>query len=109
LEGRAQLTPLCRGPARREFLRFGLTGFAGLTLPGLLRHRAGTDRPRANTALLVVWLHGGASHLETYDPKPDAPAEYRGPYGAIQTTVPGVRISQLLPDVKGNVVKELVG
>jgi uncharacterized protein (DUF1501 family) len=93
----ARHSPPCPGPARREFLRFGLTGFAGLTLPGLLRLRAGTDRPRADTALLVVWLHGGASHLETYDPKPDAPAEYRGPYSAIQTTAPGVRVSELLP------------
>jgi uncharacterized protein (DUF1501 family) len=87
-------------PARRDFLRSGLAGLAGLTLPGLLRLRAGdgTRRPRADAALLVVWLHGGASHLETYDPKPDAPAEYRGPYGAIPTTVPGVRVSELLPE-----------
>jgi hypothetical protein len=47
--------------------------------------------------LLVVWLHGGASHLETYDPKPLAPSEYRGPYGPIATTVPGLQISELLP------------
>lgn len=84
--------------ARREFLRFGLSGFAGLTLSELLRLRAEPNRPRANTALLVVWLHGGASHLETYDPKPDAPAEYRGPFRPIATTVPGVRVSELLPD-----------
>jgi hypothetical protein len=52
---------------RREFLRFGLAGLGGLTLPGLLRLRAAARpaRPRRDTALLVVWLHGGASHLET--------------------------------------------
>ena len=84
---------------RREFLRLGLTGLAGLTWPGLLRLRAERPAPpRADTALLVVWLHGGASHLETYDPKPDAPAEYRGPYRPIATTVPGVRVSELLPE-----------
>src|SRR5205823_1344192 len=48
-------------------------------------------------ALLVVGLYGGASHLETYDPKPLAPSEYRGPYRPIATSVPGVRISELLP------------
>jgi Protein of unknown function (DUF1501) len=91
--------PTCPGPVRRrEFLRLGLAGLGTLTWPGLLRLRAGAPaRPRADTALLVVWLHGGASHLETYDPKPDAPAEYRGPYRAIDTAAPGVRVSELLP------------
>ena len=71
---------------RREFLRAGLAGLAGLTLPDLiaLRARAETD-PRASGPRLVVWLQGGASHLETYDPKPDAPAEFRGPFGSIAT------------------------
>ena len=81
----------CHGPLRRrEFLRLGLTGLAGLTWPGLLRLRAEAARASRGRgrALLVVWLHGGASHLETYDPKPDAPAEYRGPFRPIATRVP---------------------
>src|SRR4051794_28871707 len=82
---------------RREFLRLGLAGFGSLTWPDLLRLRAAAGRPREDTALLVVWLHGGASHLETYDPKPDAPSEYRGPFRPIATRVPGVRVSELLP------------
>src|SRR3954447_15922832 len=84
---------------RREFLRAGLAGPSGLTLPGLiaLRARAGTDSTSDRTALLVVWLQGGASHLETYDPKPDAPAEVRGPFGSIATKAEGVRVSELLP------------
>ena len=84
---------------RREFLRAGLAGLSGLTLPGLLalRARAGTAPAGERTALLVVWLQGGASHLETYDPKPDAPAEIRGPFGSIATKAEGVRISELLP------------
>ncbi len=93
-------TPACPGPLpRREFLRLGLTGLGTLTWPALLRRRAeaGAERSRADTALLVVWLHGGASHLETYDPKPLAPAEYRGPYGPIATRVPGLQLSELLP------------
>jgi hypothetical protein len=93
----------CAGPLRRrEFLRLGLTGFAGLSLPALYRLRAQaaaaeTGASRERTALIVVWLHGGASHLETFDPKPLAPAEYRGPYSPIDTSVPGLRYCELLP------------
>jgi hypothetical protein len=84
---------------RREFLRVGMTGLGSLTLPALIeqRARAGLDPASERTALLVVWLQGGASHLETYDPKPDAPAEIRGPFGSIATRAEGVRISELLP------------
>ena len=84
---------------RREFLRLGLAGLANLTLPELLaqRARAGTSAAGDRTAVIVVWLQGGASHLETYDPKPDAPAEIRGPFGSIATKVPGVRFCEHLP------------
>jgi Protein of unknown function (DUF1501) len=90
----------CPGPMRRrEFLRCGLAGIASLSLPGLLRLRAEANErvQRERTALLVVWLHGGASHLETYDPKPLAPSEYRGPFRPIATTVPGLQLCELLP------------
>ena len=90
----------CDGPIkRRHFLSLGLTGITNLSLSGLFRLRAATNNPIKNerTALLVVWLHGGASHLETYDPKPLAPSEYRGPYRPISTTVPGLQICELLP------------
>ena len=85
--------------SRREFLRVGLAGFASLSLPGLfqLRARATAAAPAPNTAVILVWLRGGLSHLETYDPKPDAPAEVRGLYGTIPTNVPGLRIGELLP------------
>src|SRR5437660_1129851 len=84
--------------SRREFLRAGLAAFGSLSLPGLLRLRAEAGAaPRERTAVIVVWLRGGASHLETYDPKPEAPAEYRGPYKAIATRTPGLRVSELLP------------
>jgi len=84
---------------RREFLRAGLSGLASLTLPELIARRAqaASGSPEKRTALLVVWLQGGASHLETYDPKPDAPLEIRGPFGSIATRAAGVRISELLP------------
>jgi hypothetical protein len=86
------------GVGRREFLRAGLTGFAGLSWPGLFRLRAAAAqeaKPRA--AVILVWLRGGASNLETYDPKPEAPAEVRGVFSPIPTRVPGMRVSELLP------------
>lgn len=84
-------------PTRRECLRAGLAGFGTLSLPGLLRLRASTTAPRERTAVILVWLRGGASHLDTYDPKPDAPSEYRSPFGAIATRTPGLRLTELLP------------
>jgi len=76
-----------------------LAGFAGLTLPGLLRLRALANRPATElrTAVILVWMRGGCSHLDTYDPKPDAPSEYRGPFAPIATRTPGMRITELLP------------
>src|SRR5438105_6102244 len=83
---------------RREFLRAGLAGFGSLSLSGLMRLRASAAvRPVESTAVILVWLRGGASHLETYDPKPEASSDYRGPYGAIGTETPGLFISELLP------------
>ena len=83
---------------RREFLRFGLTGLGSLTLPALLRLRAARSaQGHPQTALILIWLRGGASHLETYDPKPEAASEFRGPYTSIETSVPGLRLGELLP------------
>jgi hypothetical protein len=77
----------------------GLTGFTGLTLSQLyqLRALAGSPPLRSRTAVILVWLRGGASHLETFDPKPQAPSDFRGPYKAIPTNVTGIHISELLP------------
>jgi uncharacterized protein (DUF1501 family) len=91
---------LPRRASRREILRAGLTGFASLTLPALYRLRgeaAYGEQSDRDTAVILVWLRGGASHLETWDPKPDAPSEYRGPYDPIDTNTPGIQISELLP------------
>jgi uncharacterized protein (DUF1501 family) len=93
-------TAPCHGPIRRrEFLRAGLAAFGSLSLPGLFhwQARAGVPSNSERTAIIVVWLRGGASHLETYDPKPDAPSEYRGPYSPVATRTPGLRFSELLP------------
>ena len=67
----------------------------------MLRAQAATSSPVARkeekTAVILVWLRGGASHLETFDPKPLAPSEFRGPFSPIDTNVPGIQICELLP------------
>lgn len=86
-----------QGMTRRCALKAGFLGCMGLSLADLFRMRAEASSERKDTAVILIWLDGGPSQLETYDPKPDAPAEYRGPYGTIQTKVPGIRISETLP------------
>lgn len=87
----------CDGVGRREALRVGVLTALGLTLGGWSRLRA--DAPAAGPArsCILIWLDGGPSHLETFDPKPDAPAEVRGPFAPIATAVPGVAIGEHLP------------
>lgn len=91
------MTPL----RRREFLRVGLGGFSSLSLPGLHRLRAQSTATvaasTAPTAIILVWLRGGASHLDTLDPKPMAPSDFRGPFQPIKTNVPGIEVTELLP------------
>ncbi len=88
----------CQGMTRRSALKAGFLGLSGLGLPDILRLRAQGATARKDTAVILLWLDGGPSQLETYDPKPDAPSEYRGPYGTIATNVPGIRISDMLPN-----------
>jgi uncharacterized protein (DUF1501 family) len=85
--------------SRREFLRAGLAGFGSLALPGLLRLRAaaGAVTSTERTAVIIVWLRGGCSHLDTYDPKPLAGSEYTGPFATLATRTPGVHLTELLP------------
>ncbi len=91
---------LCDGVTRRGFLRVGALGFAGLTMADMLRLRAraaaqgGASR---DTAVIQVFLQGGPTHIDTYDPKPDAPKEIRGEFQPISTRVPGVRLTELFP------------
>lgn len=77
----------------------GLGGFASLSLPGLMRLRAeSAPAPRKEKpAVIMVWLPGGLTHLDTYDPKPDSGSEYRGPFNPIPTNVPGTHLTELLP------------
>lgn len=90
----------CEGISRRSLLKIGALGLGGLALPDLLRLRAAAvaaGKEAADTAVILLWCGGGPSQFETYDPKPEAPAEYRGPFQPIQTRVPGIRICELLP------------
>src|SRR2546426_9297802 len=86
----------CAGLARRDFIQLGLGATIGLSFTNLLRLRAqgatasGKVRPD-QVNCIMVWLDGGPSHYETFDPKPDAPSEIRGEFKAISTSVPGVR------------------
>jgi hypothetical protein len=89
----------CQGASRRDFLQIGALGLGGLTLPQMLRGRAAAAESRSaknRKSVILYWLDGGPTHFETYDPKPDAPAEYRGPLGSVQTKVPGIRLSELM-------------
>src|SRR5262249_12076587 len=87
----------CQGMTRRSALKAGFLGLAGLTTADLLRLQAQGSATKKAKAVILLWLDGGPSHLESYDPKPEAPEEYRGPWGAINTNVPGIRISEILP------------
>src|SRR5437867_3232469 len=88
---------LCDGITRRGFLRLGTLGLGGLTLPALLQARAAQANARRDTAVILYWMAGGPSQLDTWDPKPDSPAEVRGPFGSIATRTPGLRICELMP------------
>jgi uncharacterized protein (DUF1501 family) len=97
----AHKSVLCPGPvSRRDFLRAGFLGFAGLGLGDLLRLRAraaAAGKPPKEASCILLWMGGGPSHLDTYDLKPAAPVEYRGEYKPIRTRVPGLDVCQLLP------------
>ena len=90
----------CDGMSRRSFLQVGVAGMASLGLSEVLRARAAsaaTTGQRKDTSVILLWLDGGPSHMDLYDLKPEAPAEYRGFWKPIQTNVPGIQISELFP------------
>ena len=85
----------CTSLSRRQFLRVGGLAAFGLTLADYLR--AKESAAKKDVRCILLWMQGGPSHHETFDPKPDAPAEIRGEFGTVPTTLPGVRISEDLP------------
>src|SRR5476651_2689560 len=85
----------CQGITRRELLQAGGLSLLGLSLADGLR---GEQAPRrTETSCILIFLEGGPSQLEMFDPKPNAPNDIRGPYGVIPTSVPGTQIGELLP------------
>ena len=86
----------CEGHTRRDCLKLGLSGLFGGGLVGAIRStaRAAVNPARKTKACILIWMDGGPSHYETFDPKPDAPLEFRGQFDAITTKSPGVRFSQ---------------
>src|SRR5262249_43528702 len=88
------------GLSRREFLRIGGLSALGLSLPAFLRMQhlaAATGTPRTSVSCILLWMQGGPSHIDTFDPKPDAPAEIRGEFKTIATNLSGVRFTEHLP------------
>jgi len=86
-------------PSRRSFLRAGMLGATGLTLSQLLRSeaQASPTNDKRHNSVIILWMRGGPSHIDMWDPKPNAPAEYRGEFGTIPTPVPGIQLCDLLP------------
>ena len=88
--------------SRRGLLKAGLAGVAGLSLPELLRVRAlaketGSGLPGDAKSVILLWMAGGPSQIDTWDPKPDRPLQNRGPFAPIATKLPGVQICEHLP------------
>jgi uncharacterized protein (DUF1501 family) len=89
----------CDGLTRRDFLHAGALSALGLTLPGFLAARAAAGSPDPDINCIMLFLVGGPSQLDTWDPKPDAPDEVRGPFKAIDTNVSGIRVSEIFPQM----------
>src|SRR5262249_55409018 len=92
---------LCDGPSRRELLTIGGLGLIGLNLPTVLHRQAqakerGQSRASAD-AVILLYLQGAPSHIDLWDPKPEAPDYIRGEFKAIATRAPGIRLGEVLP------------
>jgi len=85
-------------PSRRNFLKASMAGLGGLSLPGLLASEARAAPGKASgKSVILLWMAGGPSHIDTLDPKPGRPRENRGPFGVIRTRLPGVQVCEHLP------------
>jgi hypothetical protein len=88
----------CSGVSRRSFLQVGALSAMGLSLSQFMKLRAETPpAKRKQVNCILMWMQGGPSHIDSFDPKPEAPAEIRGEFGTIPTTLPGVRVAEHLP------------
>jgi uncharacterized protein (DUF1501 family) len=94
-----QTARTCQTLHRRAFLQAGAASVLGLSLADLLRAKAAGEGSGPAKAVILLWLWGGPSQLDTFDPKPNAPLDYRGPFGTIPTRLPGVRFCELFPQL----------
>ena len=89
---------------RRSFVEAGVLGVGGLSLAQFMSMRAGAANSttvasrKTDTSVILIWMSGGPGHHETWDPKPNAVSQYRGPFGAISTSVSGIQFSEMLPE-----------
>ncbi len=91
----------CDGLSRRRMVQIGALGTFGLSLPDLLKAEQSASRhsaARSKKSVILVWMHGGPSQLDTFDMKPGAPAEYRGAFAPIASSLPGLDVCELLPE-----------
>jgi len=95
----------CDGHRRRDFLRIGALGMGGMALPGFLRAEQAAGIRHNEKAVIMIYLAGGPPHVDMFDLKEDAPAEYRGGSSAIPTSVPGIRVSEHMPRLAANMDK----
>ena len=85
----------CGRVSRRDVLRVGALGLGGLALPDVLRLQAASAAPAQRPkSVIMIWLRGGPSHIDSFDMKPQAPAEVRGEFKPIATNVPGIQICE---------------
>jgi hypothetical protein len=92
--------PYCDGLSRRSFVQLGVAGMATAGLSRVLQAKeesAAAGRPKRDTSVILLWLDGGPGHMDMYDMKPEAPAEYRGIWSPIKTNVPGMEVTELFP------------
>src|SRR5262245_6834597 len=89
----------CDGTTRRDFLRAGTLGAIGLSLPQLnaLRAAGATDKAKDDRACIMTFNLGAPSQMDTWDPKPEAPREVRGPFKTINTNADGIQITEIFP------------
>src|SRR5262245_41854780 len=90
----------CDGMSRRSFVQLGVAGMASVGLSRILQAKEASvaaGRPAKDTSVIMLWLDGGPGHMDMYDMKPEAPAEYGGIWKPIRTNVPGMEISELFP------------
>src|SRR5438876_649588 len=92
-----QQQEFCDGVSRRNFLKIGAMGAAGLTLPQLFQAEAAAGIKNSTKSVILVYLVGGPPHQDMFDLKPEAPPEVAGPMRPIGTNVPGIEICELLP------------